>query len=223
VGFLARNEKIKEALQSRMGGAALTSTMALAVLENLILAKAPTLGVMEFDWHSLSHFLPTAQAPKFRELARTGSTTDNTDDQRADIKRLLTELSDEALKAAFIELLKEELSQILLIAKDKINPDCSMYDMGLDSLMGVELMIAIESRFTVQIPVMALSEAPTLNKLAERLMTQLRSETPPSETTDTLATINDLSKRHASEVSEAQISALSKELESSDSGRLIIH
>ncbi|MGZ8190185.1 MAG: SDR family NAD(P)-dependent oxidoreductase [Methylococcaceae bacterium] len=224
VGFLARNEKIKEALQNRMGGSALTSAIALNVLEQIILSTSQILGVMEFDWHALSNFLPTAQSPKFRELAIFAPNTDNHDDHRADLKRLLGELSHEELKAAFIDLLKEELSQILLIAKEKIDPNHSMYDMGLDSLMGVELMIAIESRFDVQIPVMALSEAPTLSKLADRLIVQLRGEIQtPSSTADTLANINDLSRRHDSEVTQEQISALTRELESDSPGKKIIH
>ncbi|MGZ8226063.1 MAG: SDR family NAD(P)-dependent oxidoreductase [Methylococcaceae bacterium] len=224
VGFLARNEKIKDALQSRIGGAALSSSSALATLEQMIMTNSPTLGVTHYDWRALSNFLPTARAPKFHELASQAPNTDSHDDHRADIKRLLEELSDEDLKTTFIEMLKEELSQILLVAKEKINADHSMYDMGLDSLMGVELMIAIESRFDVQIPVMALSEAPTLNKLADRLIASLRGETQ-SETgpTDTQANISDLSRRHGSEVSQDQLDALTKTLESSGSGKIITH
>ena len=39
--------------------------------------------------------------------------------------------------------------------------------------MGVELMAAIETRFGIQLPVMALSESPTLGKLAEKLIQKL--------------------------------------------------
>jgi len=222
VGYLTRNEKIKEALQSRMGGAALASASALNALEQIILADDPTLGIMEFDWRALSGFLPSARSPKFRELAIHAPNADNNDDNRADIKRLLAELPDEELKVTFIEMLKEELSQILLVAKEKIDPAHSMYDMGLDSLMGVELMIAIESRFDVQIPVMALSEAPTLIKLADRLIVQLRGDNKAqSDSSDTLANITELSKRHDSAVTQEQISAMTKEIESNSNSRII--
>jgi len=223
-GYLTRNEKIKEALQSRMGGAALSAADALAVLERLLTGEGAksAQGVMEFDWRALSAFLPVARSPKFRELAIQAPNADSNDDHRADIKRLLDELSDDDLRIAFIDMLKEELGQILLVNKDKIDPNHSMYDMGLDSLMGVELMIAIEARFDVQIPVMALSEAPTLNKLANRLITQLRGDSAvPSEAADTLANINDLSKRHGSAVTKDQISALAKALEDDSAGRII--
>jgi phthiocerol/phenolphthiocerol synthesis type-I polyketide synthase C len=38
--------------------------------------------------------------------------------------------------------------------------------MGLDSLMGVELVLALEARFGIRLPVMALSQSPTISKLA---------------------------------------------------------
>jgi hypothetical protein len=45
--------------------------------------------------------------------------------------------------------------------------------MGFDSLMGVELATAVEARFTVRLPVMALSESPTVAKLSARILAQL--------------------------------------------------
>jgi phthiocerol/phenolphthiocerol synthesis type-I polyketide synthase C len=48
-----------------------------------------------------------------------------------------------------------------------------MFNMGLDSLMGVELALAVETRFGVKLPVMSLKESPTILKLADKLCTQL--------------------------------------------------
>jgi phthiocerol/phenolphthiocerol synthesis type-I polyketide synthase C len=53
--------------------------------------------------------------------------------------------------------------------------------MGLDSLMGVELMIALETRFGIRLPVMALSQSPSIAKLAERVIQQLRGNEEGSE------------------------------------------
>jgi len=219
-GFLARNPKIKEALQNRLGGKALSADHALAVLETLLASDHPTLGVMEFDWRAMGNFLPTARHDKFVELALPSASAAHAEDSLPELKRLLDELSDEELQATFIDMLKEELSQILLVSKDKIDANHSMYDMGLDSLMGVELMVAIESRFNVQVPVMALSEAPTLSKLANRLATQLRGgdEVPGNELESNM---NDLSKRHASEISDEAFSALKKELQKNQSSSIL--
>jgi acyl carrier protein len=170
---------------------------------------------MEFDWRAMSSFLPSAKSPKFREFTSHSNDNTDSDSNRADIERLLNELNDADLQAAFVDLLKDELSQILLIAKEKIDGNQSMYDMGLDSLMGVELMGAIESRFNVQIPVMALSDAPTLNKLAARLIAQLRGDTDETAKEPVNAiesSIKQLAKQHDSGITEKQLDDLSKQL-----------
>ncbi len=173
VGFLARNEKIKDALQGRMGGAALHSDAALAALERMILADSGTLGVLELDWTALARFLPSAESAKFVEIARGADEVEQGEDSRAELARMLLELTPEELHDAVVGMLKAELSAILLVSEEKIDADKSVYDMGFDSLMGVELMAAIETRFGIQLPVMALSESPTLGKLAEKLIQKL--------------------------------------------------
>ena len=47
--------------------------------------------------------------------------------------------------------------------------------MGLDSLMGVELAVAIESRFGIKLPAMVINENPNLRKLADYFIGQLRT------------------------------------------------
>ena len=126
----------------------------------------------ELEWGALARFLPTAQAPRFNEIART-SDDDGSVDHDDDISALLADLSPEELHSTITDLLRAELASILLIDEEKIDINRSVYDMGFDSLMGVELMTAIENRLNVQVPVMVLSEASTLNKLAGVLIQKL--------------------------------------------------
>ena len=167
VGFLARNKKIKNALQSRMGGSAINSAMALDVLEDMMIADCSGLGVMELDWKALSRFLPSAGAQNSVNWPERPMTITETRDNADNIHQMLDELSDAELLSKIIEMLKNEVGEILAGSPDKIDPARSMYDMGLDSLMGVELVVALESRFGTRLPVMALSQSPTIAKLAE--------------------------------------------------------
>ncbi|KGA02107.1 hypothetical protein KP05_08900 [Cobetia amphilecti] len=178
-GFLARNEKTREALKNRLGGDALMADHALACLGEMIRADQQaqalglpgrSLGVLELDWGALARFLPTAATPRFEEIARRAGEDDNSQAQQDDIAAALAGLSGEALQTAIVEILKGELSKILLIDASAIDVNKSVYDMGFDSLMGVELMTAVEARLGISIPVMMISEAATLWRLAERLM-----------------------------------------------------
>nr|WP_298523237.1 type I polyketide synthase [uncultured Halomonas sp.] len=181
VGFLARNTQTRDALVERLGGQALNSTEALSVLEQMLLNDTPFLGVLELDWHAIARFLPTADAPRYAEIARSAG------DQQAtkgdmDFRALLDELEPEELHAALLTLLRKELAKILLTEEDKIDPQRSIYDLGFDSLMGVELVTALEARLGLQIPVMVLSEASTLARFADYLMRKLQGQDADTET-----------------------------------------
>ena len=210
VGFLARNEKIKDALQSRMGGGALHSAVALDALESMLLAGRSGLAVMELDWKALSRFLPGANTPKFSELARSIGDNEANHANADDFQRSLAELSDAELLATLIEMLKSEVGEILRVVPDKIDPTRSIYDMGLDSLMGVELVVALEARFGTRLPVMALSQSPTIAKLAERLVVQLKGheEHPHNADEGVLSQARQLAVQHGSGDTDESIATL---------------
>lgn len=212
VGFLARNQKIKDALQGRMGGTALESSVALDALESLLLADASGLGVLELDWRSLNRFLPSASAPKFSGLAREDGAGD--DDHRDTITHMLATLDAPALHTAFSDILKAEVGEILRVPAQKIDPERLIHDMGLDSLMGVELIVALESRFGIRLPVMALSESPTVNKLATRLIQLLRGDNTEPATDQVTTLVEKLVADHAVDLSDSAITEIVAEIKS---------
>jgi acyl carrier protein len=201
VGFLARNPKLKDALQARMGGQALQSAVALDALEAMLLADRSDLGVLELDWRALRRFLPTAGSPKFVELTRNVGHSDSEEDGPIDLHRMLRELPEPEVRNTVIDMLKVEIGEILRIAPEKIETNRLMHEMGFDSLMGVELVVAVETRFGARLPVMALSDSPTVDKLATWVITQLRNDTGSSNTVShvesTRAQVERVANQHA--------------------------
>ncbi|MCH4564689.1 SDR family NAD(P)-dependent oxidoreductase [Halomonas sp. EGI 63088] len=205
VGFLARHTRTRDALQERLGGSALHSDDALDVLEQLLVQGergGRNLGVLELDWSALARFLPTASSPRFHEIARAAEDDGRAGDGGDNLADLFASLSPEELHGAVTDLLRAELAGILLLDEEKIDVHRSVYDMGFDSLMGVELMTAIEARLGVQVPVMVLSEASTLDKLAGVLIQKLQQHARDDGETsaDDMAA---LAARHGAEGLEA--------------------
>lgn len=220
VGYLARHSDIKQALQSRMGGAALDSGEALDVLEQLLARDLSGLGVLELEWGALRRFLPTALSPKFEELARQAEEAGADAEGQEQLARWLEELDDAQLAAALGELLKKEIGDILHIAPERIADDRSLYELGMDSLMGMELVAAVEARFGVSLPIMALSEGPTVARLVERIVRQLRSpqdETPPDAT---LGAAQRLAAQHAGEVDAELVAGVADSVRDGGGGLL---
>lgn len=222
-GFLARNEHIKEALESRMGGAALASKVALAELEQIILKNVSEEGFLTLNWQAMARFLPNAKAKKFSLLIKQLAESDNEEAGQLDIHSLIAELSTEELETLFIDMIKQEVSEILRVAIDKIDHNGSIYDMGMDSLMGVELVLALETRFGVRLSVMALAENATIGKLANKLIAVLTDEaSQPAETQDsTLTHISHLANIHASDGSLQENELLANDIDHSQQSRMI--
>jgi phthiocerol/phenolphthiocerol synthesis type-I polyketide synthase C len=223
-GFLARNQDIKEALQSRMGGAALQSQAALDTLERLLLQQRSGLGVLELDWKALSRFLPAAATPKFNELARLHGGEQDEESDVDDIQRLLAEMNDEELSDLFGEMLKQEISEILRLPTSKLDITRPLQELGLDSLMSVELVVAVEERFGIRLPVMELSETSSIVKLTGRILELLRGsqdhDTPQDAANNLQSLAASALSRHGAELSREDIVQLSDGL-SSNLSRLI--
>jgi acyl carrier protein len=185
------------------------------------------LGVLDLDWGALRRSLPSAASPKFVELARSGGDSEAPDEGAQDLRRLLAELPEEELQLAVIDMLKVEIGDILRMAPDKIDATLSVQQMGLDSLMGVELVVAVENRFGTRLPVMALSDSPTLAKLAVWIIAQLRGEEASTDARhdETRAQIEMVASQHAADVPVAEIERIAASLRADGSGasRRMIH
>ena len=51
-----------------------------------------------------------------------------------------------------LETMQELLQERLGIDKEKVSPEASLEDLGIDSLMQIELLFDFEDRFNVKIP-----------------------------------------------------------------------
>ena len=216
-GFLSRNERMKQALLGRMGGGSLTAAQALAGFEEEIVAGRSDLAILPLDWRALSRFLPSAASPKFADLARAlgDAGGEEEGDGAEDIERMLRTLPDNEILAALSAIIKREASEILRVPADRIDENRSLYDMGLDSLMGVELAVALESRLGVRLPVLALSENPTLARLAARFLGMLRGEESGREEeggASTLAHVEQVASAHDVEVSPEELARIASEV-----------
>ncbi len=217
-GYLARNERVREALVGRIGGRALTADEALRSLDELLAGSARTVGLLELDWNVLGRFLPAARAPKFSELARESARSAGGQESAHDLRRRLAELAEGELLPALTEVVRGEIAQILRIAPERIDARASLFDIGMDSLMAVELASSLEGSLGIQLSALSLSDAPTVERIAARLADQLRpaAEEPSAgvaATSDTSDQVRLLAARHAAEVSEQAAAEFSAELD----------
>ena len=226
-GYLARNDRVREALVGRIGGRALRADEALRALDGLLAVDSPPLGLLELDWNVLSRFLPQARSPKFSELARRGGTCASAEEPVRDLRGLLAQLSEEELLPAVTNAVRAEISQILRIAPERIETTAPLTELGMDSLMAVELATSLESQMGIEISALSLGDAATIERIAARVARQLRPAADQPDGSaggdgDLAEQVRQVAARHAGEVSVAVVTELGAELQSAAPAQRII-
>jgi hypothetical protein len=86
----------------------------------------------------------------------------------------------------------------------------------MDSLMGMELVSIIEDRFTVKLPVMALTDGASVEKVAEKLAQQLLNEQDVA-INDAKALTKQIAMQQGSELTETTMEQLAQIIIENDS------
>jgi acyl carrier protein len=164
----------------------------------------------------MARLLPSAAAPKFLELAAAGADTAGTAEGDEDLRRQLDALDLGALRDAVADILRQELCEILRLAPEKIDSNQSLYDLGMDSLMGVELITALDARLGLTLPLLAISEGPTIARLTERIVHALRpldtSEAESDTPADFTRQVQQLAEQHGDSLAPEFVQTLSVEV-----------
>jgi NADPH:quinone reductase-like Zn-dependent oxidoreductase/acyl carrier protein len=171
VGFLARNSATREALQARIGGASITSDEAMTALERVLASRAAGEAVVRLDWAAIARGMPAAQARRYMAL-QGGGATEATNEDGALLEQLRGLPTNEAV--ALVETaLRGHIARILHMSPERVALDRSVLDLGMDSLMGMELGMAVEESFGVKLSIMAIAEGATVHTLAVRIVDML--------------------------------------------------
>ena len=172
VGHLVRNAAVARMLAERLGVKLLAPARALDRMEQAIRSGAPQVALAEMSWSRLAILPGVAQAPKFalvrdyfNDPAGEG-TSGSLEEFRAHLAGLPRA---EAISTAQ-QLLTKHIAGIVGMAPAKLAADKSLLDLGMDSLMLVELQLGLEKQFGIVIPTLELMDATTVAKLAQRII-----------------------------------------------------
>jgi acyl transferase domain-containing protein/NADPH:quinone reductase-like Zn-dependent oxidoreductase/acyl carrier protein len=164
-GYLAERPEIREALARRLGARPIPAAEAFSGLPAMIASGLPAVAFAETNWNEARRFLPILATPLFSEIRTKASTavSDETlDDQ-------LALLDPEAALVLLKTVIAEEAAAILRLPATGIDPLRPLSEMGMDSLMAVELRLALERRLRVDLPLVSLAEGTSVASIAARL------------------------------------------------------
>ncbi|MEM7270658.1 MAG: SDR family NAD(P)-dependent oxidoreductase, partial [Pseudomonadota bacterium] len=177
IGYLSREEKTRDMLEKRMGGGMLTSAQALAALDRLLLAGAPDAAttIAPMRWGKLAADLPLLSTPLFAHVEQARDPSGEAEGE-IDLRELIDGKDDATALKIVIDLLAGETGRILRQPPSELDPKKPLTEMGFDSLMAVDLKMAVEEKIGANLPMMALSEGVSLAALSRKLLDEARGE-----------------------------------------------
>jgi phthiocerol/phenolphthiocerol synthesis type-I polyketide synthase C len=204
-GYLADRQALTEVF-SRTGIRPLAIAEVLERFDQLLAGDGSAELLARVNWTRLAATLPVVRTARFHALSANGEdeipfALDG--DLTAMVRTLPAPEALELLQTTLVKL----VAQILHVASDELDRDRSIFELGIDSLMGLELKMSIEERLGVTVSPMLMSQEVGIRRLAELVRDELLGEVePPADTKagpDAVAKERDyLIARHAAELDE---------------------
>ena len=188
-GILSRDHRVRDLLERVMGAGDLTARTALDELPALLSSGLPVVGYAHVDWATLKRQLRLGETPLFTAVADS----DSSQGHDLSVRDQVMKLSPEAARSLIETFLADEVSAILRLSRADIEVEQPISQMGFDSLMTLELHLAVESRLQCEIPVTSVSGGSTLRSIATRVVRRLQGE---AEADGPDGDIQDLVMRH---------------------------
>ncbi len=174
VGVLARNRAVMETLAGRVGVTPMEARHSLDLMAEALEGQGPSadeavIAIAAMHWGKARERLATMRSPSYAALgsdhqAEAGAAA------AIDIGALLKTQEPDAVRKIVADAIVEELARILRLPKDDISRTRQLSEIGLDSLMGVELGASLQERFALDSPPAGISSGLTVNELSDTLI-----------------------------------------------------
>jgi acyl carrier protein len=122
--------------------------------------------------------LKLPQTPTFAELFAGG---DGIAPIEMDLAARIAGRSEGDARALVAALLAAEVARVFRLPPEDIEMTRPLDELGLDSMMSLDLRMSIEKRFGIELPIVAISAGVSVNDVAAHLIAGLRSGHQPQD------------------------------------------
>ncbi|GJE28589.1 L-threonine 3-dehydrogenase [Methylobacterium organophilum] len=174
VGVLARNRAVMESLAGRVGVTPMDARHCLDLMAQALETQGAesddaVIAIAAMHWGKARERLATMRSPSYAGLgsenqAEAGGVA------AINIGALLKSQDIDAVRKVVADAIVEDIARILRLPKDDIGRTRPLSEIGLDSLMGVELGASLQERFALEAPPAGISSGLTVNELSETLI-----------------------------------------------------
>ena len=173
-GVIARSTNLEGILTSA-GVEGLTNQEALRFLRRALKADLPHVAAFSVDWNRWKESHPALTTDtRFRKHTEQSSRGEE-DPVLLELRESIAGKTPEERTSIVEQRLAEGLSTILKIPVDRIDSDSKLSNMGVDSLLLLELSLELKNRTGVMIPAMEFLKGPNIRNLCSVILSRVDS------------------------------------------------
>ncbi|MBM7846683.1 type I polyketide synthase [Herpetosiphon giganteus] len=183
VGALNEADHVIEQMAFR-GISAIPTDQALAALGYLLRQNTAQVAVLPLNVRQWQQFYPQAAISHFLD----GLVIDSSAvPAQSSLRSSLSSATVEQQVAIMTDFIREQVAHVLRLAVERIDVQAPLQNLGLDSLMGLELRNRLELNLAMQFSATLIWSYPTIALLAQHLVGRLApNETPQPHTSENL-------------------------------------
>lgn len=207
-GYLTQNAEVNEILAKRIGKTALKAQAALEQVEAILASDPGSIdaGVVmlsEFDWAAARN-LSLVRQPLFDVVLRGADQhASGGDGQTMDLVAMIEGKSPQEAEDLLYDLVAGEIAAILRVSKDTVSRNKVLKEIGLDSLMAVELGISFQQNTGFDMPLSGVADTTTVGDVARKLYEKVSKRDQGGEDDGGEEKIvNELAQRHQASAAE---------------------
>jgi acyl transferase domain-containing protein/NADPH:quinone reductase-like Zn-dependent oxidoreductase/SAM-dependent methyltransferase/acyl carrier protein len=164
-GYVARNERVAQFL-AKQGITALSPEEVTLILESSLRAGSAQVAAIRVDWTKWRTFFRGMQSNPLLERIFAAVEGQETKGATSDWRQRIEAASPEEKEGVIAQAVREVVGSVLRVKPDTLRDDQPLTDLGLDSLMGVEIENSLEAAIGVALPPTSLMRARTIGQIA---------------------------------------------------------
>jgi acyl carrier protein len=184
-GYVARNERVAEFL-ARQGTTELSPGEVVSLLESSLAAGNAQVVAIRVDWAKWRQFFRSSSENPLLERILTAVEGQEGGGGTSDWRQKIESATPEDREGIIAQAVREVVGTVLRVKPDSLRDDQPLTDLGLDSLMGVEIENSLEAAMGVALPPTSLMRARTIGQIATVIAGHMGGKAPaaaPAATT----------------------------------------
>jgi len=206
-GYVARNERVAEFL-AKQGTGALSPREVIELMESSLAANSDQVIAFRVDWSKWRQAFRIMQGRPLLERIFAGIEGQETTGAVSDYRQRIESAAPDEIEGIVGQAVRDAVASVLRVKPESLRDDQPLTDLGLDSLMGVEIENTLDASLGVALPPASLTRARTIGQivaLIAEFMGAKRTGAAPTKKTAVKET------REQSSTEEVDLTALSDE------------